>query len=142
MGRKKKEIDLMKVLELTYQGMTQKEIAKALNVSHVTLAKRMGELRAMEGPLGKYRLVQGLELTAFQARSLEAITPEKIEKASLVELARAFKILKGCELKMEGKPTKITGLKDYLLEIERMEKEEGVPPPCGFRIGGWSEPGG
>ena len=124
MGRKKKEIDPSKIHELSSRGMTQKEMAKVFNVSHVTLGKRMGELQAREGPLRNYRSVQSLELTALQARSLEAITPEKLKDASLVELARVFGILKKAELLLEGKPTKITGLLGYLLEIEKTEKRE------------------
>jgi len=37
------------------------------------------------------RSLQTLELTALQARILSAITPEKIEKASLGELVKAKK---------------------------------------------------
>lgn len=136
MGRKRKEIDPEDIRKLKARGMTQVEMAKELGVSHPTLAKRMGELRTKEGLLREYRSVQGLELTALQARSLDVITPEKIEKASLVDLARAFKVLKDCELKMEGKPKKITGLVAYLLEIERIEKEEGNLPPVDSKISG------
>jgi transcriptional regulator with XRE-family HTH domain len=108
---------------LASRGMTQVEIAKELGVSHVTLAKRMGELRVKEGPLKEYRCLLGLQLTALQCRSLEALTPEKLNGASLIELARAFSFLKKAELLMEGKPTKIRGILAYLLEMEKEDKD-------------------
>ena len=67
-------------------------------VCHVTLARRMADLEAKEGILLKYRSIQSLELTALQARTLEAITPEKIKEAPLIDLLKAFYILKKAEL--------------------------------------------
>ena len=51
-----------------------------------------------------------------------AITPEKIEEASLVELVKAFKVLKDVELKIRPERSKIKGLVGYLLEIEKEEQ--------------------
>jgi len=91
-------------------------------VSKGWVAKRMGEIEAKEGILLKYRSILSLHLTSLQVRILEAITPEKIENASLVELARAFKILKDIELKIRPEAFKIKGFVGYLLEIEKEEK--------------------
>ncbi len=71
----------------------------------------------MRGDKGKVRL------TELQLRVLEAITPEKIADASLLDLARAFKILKEAELGIKGEPFKITGLLGYLLKIEREDAD-------------------
>jgi hypothetical protein len=57
-------------------------------------------------------------------RVLEAITPEKIADASLLDLAKAFKILKEAELGVKGEPFRITGLLGYLLELEREETDQ------------------
>ena len=119
MGRKKKEIDPEKIYELSSQGMTQKEMAKEFGVSHVTLARRMAELEAKERVLLDYRSLQTLQLTALQIRVLEKITPEKIEEASLPELAKAFKILKDAERGIKEEHYKVTGLIGYLTEIEK-----------------------
>ncbi|MGO8942109.1 MAG: hypothetical protein ACLQJ7_00335 [Syntrophobacteraceae bacterium] len=124
MGRKRVEVDPRRLSDLASQGKTQVEIAKQFGVSHVTLAKRIGELRAKHGVLSKYRSVQSLELTELQVRVLEAITPEKIYSASLLELVRAFAVLKKMELLIEGKPVKITGLIAYLEILEKEEKEK------------------
>jgi hypothetical protein len=88
------------------------------------MSRRIAELQAQQGILLKYRSIQTLKLTALQARVLEAITPEKIKSDSLVELCRAFEILKRAELGIEGDPPKIVGLIGYLVEMERQRKEE------------------
>jgi len=67
---------------------------------------------------------QTVQLTELQLRVLEAITPEKIEDASLLDLAKAFKILKEAELGIKGGPFKITGLLGYLLKIEREDADQ------------------
>ena len=121
MGRNKKEIDPVLLHSMFSKGMTQKEIAKAFDVSHVTLAKRMVEITHKKGILLKYRSLQTLQLTSLQARILEAITPEKIEKASLADIMKAFKILKSMEPGIAKERYKITGLTEYLMELE----EEG-----------------
>jgi len=49
MGRKRIEIDPEKIHQLSSQGMTQKDMAKEFGVSHVTLAKRIGQIKAEQG---------------------------------------------------------------------------------------------
>ena len=78
----------------------------------------------------KYREVQGLQLTELQARVLEAITPEKIDEASLKDLVSSYKILKDRELVIDGKPSEIKGLVSYLVHMEKQEaalSEEALP---------------
>ena len=65
--------------------------------------------------------LQTLELTALQARILSAITPEKIEKASLSEIVKAFWILKKAERGIKKEPFKIVGLVGHLIELERQK---------------------
>ncbi len=134
MGRRRIEIDPLQIHDLASQGKTQLQIAQELGISHVTLTRRMADLQAKQGILLKYRSIQTLQLTELQIRVLEAITPEKIEDASLLDLAKAFKILKEAELGLKGEPFKITGLLGYLLKIEREDEkdqhasaEEGFP---------------
>ncbi len=62
----------------------------------------MAEIQAKRGILLKYRSIQTLQLTGIQFRVLESITPVKIEDASLLDLVKAFKILKNSELGMKG----------------------------------------
>lgn len=119
MGRPKKNVPPDTLRALAGSGKSQKEISRALGVSIPTLSRRMAELRAKEGPLLQYREVRGLQLTELQARVLEAITPEKIEDASLLELAKSFKILLDKEMSYTIKKGRITGLLGYLLELEK-----------------------
>jgi hypothetical protein len=84
-----------------------------LGVSHVTLARRMAEIEAKQGILLRYRSIQTLELTALQFRILEAITPQKIKDASLLDLLKAFGILQKAELGLKGEKYKIEGLATY-----------------------------
>lgn len=109
------------IYDLMKTGMTQRDAAETLGISIPTLTKKMAEIKERQGLLMKYREVQSLELTAIQARILEAITPEKIEMASLRDLVLAFKILKEKEFVVDGKPTEIKGLVHYLIEIEKQE---------------------
>jgi len=94
-----------------------------LDISTVTIARRMGEIRAKQGILLSYRALQGFHLTELQAVVLNAITPEKIAGASLLEIVKAFQILKTLELSVEGKPSKVKGLVAYLEELDREESE-------------------
>ena len=122
MGRKKIEINPLEIHRLSSKGMTQLQIAKKLGVSHVTLARRMADLQNNKGILLKYRSLQTLELTAIQARILEAITPRNIKDASLLELVRAFHILKKAELGIKREPFKIQGLVAILTEMGNEDK--------------------
>ena len=99
-------------------GKTQKEIAKELGVSIPTIARRMAALRLNKGPLMRFRDIKGLCLTDVQAQALEVITPEKIEKASLRELAKAYKVLVKSEKPLPKLKGKITGLLGHLLALE------------------------
>ena len=123
MGRNLISIDPGNLLEMAQKGMTQKEMAAEIGISTPTLAKRLASLRDKQGLLLKYRELQNLELTAIQARVLEAITPEKIDEAPLRDLVIAFKVLKDKELTLSGKPSEIKGLVGYLINLE---KEEAV----------------
>lgn len=121
MGRKLKEVDLGKLLDMSEKGLPQAVMADELGVSIPTLAKRMSEVREKQGILLQYRDLQSLQLTSMQARILEAITPQKINEASLRDLILAFRVLKDKEHAIEGKPTEVKGLVHYLLEIEKQE---------------------
>ena len=125
---KKIELDPEKIYDLTSRGYNMQEASKELGVSHITLSKRMSEIRRKQGLLLKYRELQSLQLTDLQARILEHITPEKIEMASLRDLIMCFKILKDKELTVDGKPSEIRGLVHYLIEMEKQEAAlESVP---------------
>ena len=126
MGRKKLPIDEMKILDMRSKGKSIKGIASELGISTATLSRRIAELKHNQGILTKYRELQGLQLTGLQFRILEAITPEKIANASLLDLVRCYYILDRARIKIEGKePTyKIKGLMALLIEMEKEEKEE------------------
>lgn len=121
MGRPVANIDEKALMNLLERGLPQKETAKELGISIPTLAKRMADIREKQGILLKYRDLQSLHLTELQARVLEAITPEKINEASLRDLVLSYKILKDKELNIDGKPSEIKGLVAYLVEIEKRE---------------------
>ena len=126
MGRPKPKMDDNTILAMRSQGKHIKEISENLGISTATLTRRIAELTYQEGVLTKYRELQGFQLTDLQFRILRQITPEKIEKASLLELVKAFAILYTLEKQIRIEPClKLGGrLVDYLSEIERMEKEE------------------
>ena len=65
-----------------------------------------------------------MQLTELQLWVLEAITPEKTADATLLELAKAFKIPKDAELGLKGEPFRLNGLLGYLLELEREDKKQ------------------
>jgi DNA-binding Lrp family transcriptional regulator len=124
LGRRKLGIDEVEILNMRREGKTVKEISDATGISTATLSRRIAELKYEKGVLTRYRELQGLQLTELQFRVLDAITPEKAEEASLLELVRAFVILDKSEAAIKGKESfKIKGLPDYLIELERLEKE-------------------
>lgn len=121
MGRPEKSLDADEIFDLISRGVNKKDAAQELGVSIPTLSKRIADITEKQGVLLKYREIQNLQLTELQARVLEAITPEKIQGASLTELVTAFKVLKDKELVSLGKANNITGLVGYLVELEKRE---------------------
>lgn len=113
--------------DLLSKGVPRKSIAQDMGISVHTLNKTIAELQQGQGLLLKYRELQHLQLTGLQAKVLDAITPEKIEAASLIELVSAFKVLKDKELVIQGKASSITGLVGYLVQLEK-EAVQGNEP--------------
>ncbi len=121
MGRPRKELDFDVMFDFASQGMKQADQAAELGISIPTLAKRIADIQAKSDLLLQYRTLQNLQLTELQARVLEAITPEKIEDASLKDLVLCYKILKDKELVVTGRPSEIKGLVAHLIHIEQEE---------------------
>lgn len=124
MARPQKEVDVTALLDLAERGYNKQQMADFFGISSQTLQRRIADLQTKQTLLLEYRTLQSLQLTELQARVLEAITPDKINNASLKDLVGAFKILKDSERVIEGKPTEIRGLLGYLMEIEKEEFEE------------------
>ncbi len=122
MGRKALDVDMDAALDLIERGEKVPTIAEELGISAPTLRNRIAKLSKKQGLLLQYRSVQSLQLTELQARVLEAITPEKIEEASLRDLISSYKILKDKEQVIEGRPTEIKGLVAHLIQLEKQEQ--------------------
>ena len=124
MGRPKKQIDDVTLLEMRGEGKNLKEISEEMGISIPTLSKRIAYLQYHEGIFTKYRELQGLQLTELQAQILEAVSVINFENASLIELLRAFYVLKKAEKFIQGKDSfKIYGLLDHLLALESLEQK-------------------
>lgn len=120
-GRPRREVDMEAVLDLLNRGEKVPTIANELQINPVTLRARIAEIQKEQGLLLQYRSIQSLQLTALQARVLEAITPEKINEAPLKDLVMSFKILKDKELVLEHKPSEVKGLVAHLIYLEKQE---------------------
>ena len=121
MARAQKSLDADKLYDLLEAGVSSKHIAQELGVSTPTLSKRIADIQQRQGLLLQYRSVQALHLTSLQAQILEAISPDKIEEASLKDLVLCYKVLKDKELTVDGKPSEIKGLVSYLIHIEKVQ---------------------
>jgi DNA-binding Lrp family transcriptional regulator len=120
MGRPKLKIDPQVVLALRSQGKSIDEISREVGVSTATLSRRITEIQDEQGILTKYRQLQGLHLTKLRFKILEAITTDKIQEASALELIKCYEILQKAELAIQGKESyKTKGLVGYLMEIEK-----------------------
>ena len=120
-GRPTIPVDMDAALDLLMRGEKVPAIATELGISPPTLRNRIADLQKKQGLLLQYRSIQALQLTELQARVLEAITPEKINDASLRDLIASYKILKDKELVMDGKPSEIKGLVAHLIYMEKQE---------------------
>lgn len=120
-GRPKKEVDTETLYDLAIRGLNKKEMAEEMGLSVPTLSARIADIQKRQGLILQYRALQNIQLTDLQAKILEAITPEKIEEASLKELVMSYKILKEKELLDTGKPTDVKGIMHYLIQIEKEE---------------------
>jgi DNA-binding Lrp family transcriptional regulator len=126
-GRPEKNVDIDALFDLVESGTLKKDIAETLDISPPTLSKRIAEIQKNQGLVMQYRALQNLQLTELQYKILEAVTPEKIEGASLAELAAAFRIFKNAEQVMIGKPSDIKGFVHYLVEMEKRELAAKTP---------------
>ena len=126
-GAPRKEVDMEAALDLIMRGEKIPAVATELGISAPTLRSRMADLQKKQGLLLQYREVQSLQLTELQARVLEAITPDKIEDASLRDLVMSYKILKDKEQVIEGKPSEIRGLVAHLIHLEKQEEAGRAP---------------
>ena len=131
-GRPKIEIDMEAALDLLERGETIPDISLELGISPPTLRNRIADLQQKQGLLLQYRSIQSLQLTELQARVLEAVTPDKINEASLRDLVMSYKILKDKELNLEGKPSEIKGLVAHLIYLEKQESALDAGPPSDF----------
>src|SRR5664280_2993719 len=122
MGRPKADFDMEAALDLLTRGESIPSIAGELSITPPTLRARIAEIQKEQGLLLQYRSIQSLQLTALQARILEAITPGKIEEAPLKDLVASYKILKDKELVIENKPSEIKGLVAHLIYMEKQEQ--------------------
>lgn len=124
MGRKKKQLPEDVIIALRASGKHIKDISADLGVSKTTLSRRIADLKYKKGILTKYRELQGLQLTAHQARILEAVEAKDFESASLTELIKAFDIIKKSEIAIaiQGKDSyKVPGLLRHLEAMEGLE---------------------
>ncbi|MCC7570613.1 hypothetical protein KO465_04655 [Candidatus Micrarchaeota archaeon] len=126
LGRPPKHFDLDAAIDLLDRGHNTKDVSAYVGVSVPTLKKRIREIQQKQGILLNYRAVQSLQLTELQAKLLEAVTPEKINEASLKDIIMCYKILKEKELVIEGKPSDIKGLLAHLVYLEK--QEQGLEP--------------
>ena len=119
MGRRKKKIDNTALLGMRREGKNLREISQALDASIPTLSRRIAYLKHHEGLLTKYRELQGLQLTELQAKLLSVIDDDRIDKASLIEIAKAYEVLTKAQISIQGKNSfKKGGLVDHILKLE------------------------
>ncbi|MEI7637810.1 MAG: hypothetical protein WCJ37_10925 [Syntrophus sp. (in: bacteria)] len=122
MGRPKKQIDDVTLLNMRGAGKKLSEISKEMSVSIPTLSRRIAILQHKKGLLTKYRSLQNLQLTGLQARILEVVDSQDLENGPLIDLVRAFHVLKKAEIAIRGKESfKVWGLLDHLQALERQE---------------------
>ena len=128
MGRDRKEVDITALIDAAGAGLTAPEMAKTFDVSLPTMRRIVSDVQKEQGLILQYRALQSLQLTALQAKVLDAITPDKIDQADLKDLVIAYKVLKDKEHTIDGKPSDIKGFVGYLVEAERvnMAKEDTV----------------
>jgi len=140
-GRPKLNLDMEAALDLLMRGEKVPAIATELGISPPTLRARIADIQQKQGLLLQYRSIQSLQLTELQARVLEAITPEKINDATLRDLIMSYKILKDKELNIEGKPSEIKGLVAHLIYMEKQESalKTGEALPEGFEEAEYSD---
>lgn len=119
MGRPKKIIDEVVLLDMRGKGKYLKEISAEMGISIPTISRRLTVLKHEKGLLTKYRQLQGLQLTELQARILESVDTKNFEDNSFAELIRAFHVLKKAENYIQGKDSfKVWGLLDHLQALE------------------------
>ena len=132
MGRPEAQVDLSFLQDLLMDGIPKKDIAKQMGVSPPTLRRIISNAQDKKTLLTQYRTLRNLHLTELQVQVLEAVTPDKINEASIKELLYAYKILRDKEVEVDDSPEgNLKGLVAHLLHLERLERELGRPVDLG-----------
>jgi hypothetical protein len=128
MGRAEAQVDMSYLEDLLMEQVPRKEICRAVGVSAPTLRKIIANAEDKRTLLDQYKTLRNLHLTEIEVAVLQAISPDKIESASLKELMYAYKVLRSKEYdeQQEGKDD-IKGLVAHLLHLERLERDMGRP---------------
>jgi hypothetical protein len=128
MGRAEAQVDMSYLEDLLMEQVPRKEICRAIGVSAPTLRKIIANAEDKRTLLDQYKTLRNLHLTEIEVAVLQAISPDKIESASLKELMYAYKVLRSKEYdeQQEGKDD-IKGLVAHLLHLERLERDMGRP---------------
>ena len=117
--------DVAALLDCIERGDTKKQAKAVTKLNTKKIAALTEELLAEEQVLVRYRDdANSLHLTRIGQKILQYLEDEdKMESASLNELAQAYNIVKKNELTANGKPSEIKGLVGILMEIEKEEME-------------------
>ena len=122
------EPDMAAVLDAIERGDTNVQAAARARRPVKGIRKVIADIEGGKEDIVHYREVQSLQLSSIQQRILSHLDDEdKMEQASLADLANTFGILKKNEQLLDGDPTEITGLVAYLTVIEKEEEAKKLP---------------
>lgn len=125
-GAPKKQIPAQILLDLLKTGLSVSAIARRLQIDRRTVDKRITELGIEPKHIRAFCEQKADLLAAKQGQIINAMTPDKIEAASLRDQATAFNVLSNAERLERGQSTaniNVHLLKGEIDELEKLEKQ-------------------
>ena len=105
-----KGIPIGKLVELSAKGLTSRQIGKIVGCCHTNVSTRLKAVAPVLQRAEDFPNLRVTQLRYLQSLCLEHITPDKCEKARLVELSTTFGTLYDKERLELDKPDSINGI--------------------------------
>lgn len=129
MGRHSVDIDMDVLMDCFEQDMSLKDTAEVIGCSAPTVAKKIRQLQRDNDVLLQYQSLESLHITELKHLLLNNITEQKIQEASLGEIASAYAKLSKADLEKTGGDDvkEVKGLVEHLVFLEKQRLAQEKP---------------
>jgi hypothetical protein len=111
-------------LKTKYPRMTEQQIANSVGRDRSTVNRALKRYNMDTKRVSEYNAAKSMLLSGIEEKLLSNVTQEKIDDASLKDLAVSYGIFNDKNRLEQGKATVITNLSDIVMLIDKDEKQK------------------